>query len=90
MCSQSGSASTAQDHSHRLTHVLEVAYIGELLLGKLHHSTTCAHENDFDAIMAGIQVLGVGTVADETSLLDSLQVHLEYVDRGTDSGKWWP
>lgn len=40
--------------------------------------------------MAGIQVLGVGTVADETSLLDSLQVHLEYVDRGTDSGKWWP
>lgn len=49
---------------------------------KLLHPTTCTHRDNFDAIMAEIQLLGVGVVVDEKAALDGVQVHLVHIDGG--------
>lgn len=38
---------------------------------------TCTHRNNFDAIVAEIQLLRFGVVADEKAALDGVQVHLK-------------
>lgn len=46
---------TPSSRGQQLADVLQAAHVGELLLEKLLHPTTCAHRNDFDAA-AGARV----------------------------------
>lgn len=47
---------TPSSRGQQLTDVLQAAHVGELLLEKLLHPSTCTHRNDFDAtIEAGVR-----------------------------------
>lgn len=50
---------TPSSRGQQLTDVLQAAHVGELLLEKLLHPSTCTHRNDFDAtIEAGVRENG--------------------------------